>query len=217
MRNPFTPNIEDLPSVIPLFPLSGAVVLPHGQLPLNIFEPRYLSMVFDTLARSRLVGMVQPLRGEEGDHPDLHRTGCAGRIVSFSETRDGRILLVLSGVSRFDVEDELELYRGYRRAKVSWSRFIHDLDDEEIEIDRDRLLSLAKTYLKGRQIAIKWDSFDGLELPELVDTLASSLPFSSREKQGLVEALIIQDRCELLSALCEFAVERATQGEDRTH
>ena len=217
MRNPFTPNIEDLPSVIPLFPLSGAVVLPHGQLPLNIFEPRYLSMVFDALAGSRLVGMVQPLHGEEGDHPDLHRTGCAGRIVSFSETRDGRILLVLSGVSRFDVEDELELYRGYRRAKVSWSRFIHDLDDEEIQIDRDRLLSLAKTYLKGRQIAIKWDSFDGLELPELVDTLASSLPFSSLEKQGLVEAVIMQDRCELLSALCEFAVERATQGEDRTH
>ena len=217
MRNPFTPNIEDLPSVIPLFPLSGAVVLPHGQLPLNIFEPRYLSMVFDALAGSRLVGMVQPLHGEEGDCPDLHRTGCAGRIVSFSETRDGRILLVLSGVSRFDVKDELELYRGYRRAKVSWSRFIHDLDDEEIEIDRDRLLSLAKTYLESRQLAIEWGSLDGLELPELVDTLASSLPFSSREKQGLVEALIIQDRCELLSALCEFAVEHATQGEDRTH
>ena len=217
MRNPFTPNIEDLPSVIPLFPLSGAVVLPHGQLPLNIFEPRYLSMVFDALAGSRLVGMVQPLHGEEGDCPDLHRTGCAGRIVSFSETRDGRILLVLSGVSRFDVEDELELYRGYRRAKISWSRFTHDLDDEEIDIDRDRLLSLAKTYLESRQLAIEWGSLDGLELRELVDTLASSLPFSSREKQGLVEALVIQDRCELLSALCEFAVEHATQGEDRTH
>ena len=217
MRNPFTPNIEDLPSVIPLFPLSGAVVLPHGQLPLNIFEPRYLSMVFDALAGSRLVGMVQPLHGEEGDCPDLHRTGCAGRIVSFSETRDGRILLVLSGVSRFDVEDELELYRGYRRAKISWSRFTHDLDDEEIDIDRDRLLSLAKTYLESRQLAIEWDSLDGLELPELVDTLASSLPFSSREKQGLVEAVIMQDRCELLSALCEFAVEHPTQGEDRTH
>ena len=217
MRNPFTPNIEDLPSVIPLFPLSGAVVLPHGQLPLNIFEPRYLSMVFDALAGSRLVGMVQPLHGEEGDCPDLHRTGCAGRIVSFSETRDGRILLVLSGVSRFDVEYELELYRGYRRAKISWSRFTHDLDDEEIDIDRDRLLSLAKSYLESRQLAIEWDSLDGLELPELVDTLASSLPFSSREKQGLVEALIIQNRCELLSALCEFAVEHATQGEGRTH
>ena len=217
MRNPFTPNIEDLPSVIPLFPLSGAVVLPHGQLPLNIFEPRYLSMVFDALAGSRLVGMVQPLHGEKGNCPDLHCTGCAGRIVSFSETRDGRILLVLSGVSRFDVEDELELYRGYRRAKISWSRFTHDLDDEEIDIDRDRLLSLAKSYLKSRQLVIEWDSLDGLELPELVDTLASSLPFSSREKQGLVEALVIQDRCELLSALCEFAVEHLTQGEDRTH
>jgi len=217
MRNPFTPNIEDLPSVISLFPLSGAVVLPHGQLPLNIFEPRYLSMVFDALAGSRLLGMVQPLHAEEGDCPDLHHTGCAGRIVSFSETRDGRILLVLSGVSRFDIEGELELYRGYRRAKVSWSRFIHDLDDEEIEIDRVRLLSLTKTYLEGRQLVIEWDSLDGLELPELVDTLASSLPFSSREKQGLVEALIVQDRCELLSALCEFAVEHVNQGEDRTH
>ena len=217
MRNPFSPTIEDLPSVIPLFPLNGAVVLPHGQLPLNIFEPRYLSMIFDALAGPRLVGMVQPLHGEEGDCPDVHSTGCAGRIVSFSETRDGRVLVVLSGVSRFDIEDELELYRGYRRARVSWSRFIHDLDDEKINIDHDRLISSAKSYLESRQLAIEWDSFDSLELPELVDTLAVSLPFSSREKQGLVETLIIQDRCELLNALCEFAVERAIQGEDRTH
>ena len=217
MRNPFTPNIDDLPSVIPLFPLNGAVVLPHGQLPLNIFEPRYLSMVFDALAGPRLVGMVQPLHGKEGDCPDLHRTGCAGRIVSFSETRDGRVLLVLSGVSRFDIEDELELHRGYRRARVSWSHFSHDLDDEEIDIDRVRLLSSAKSYLESRQLAIEWDSLDGLELPELVDTLAASLPFSSREKQGLVDTLTIQDRCELLSALCEFTVERAIQGENRTH
>ena len=217
MRNSFTPNIEDLPTAIPLFPLNGAVVLPHGQLPLNIFEPRYLSMVFDALAAPRLVGMVQPLHGKEGDCPDLYRTGGAGRIVSFSETRDGRVLLVLSGVSRFDIEDELELHRGYRRARVSWSRFSHDLDDEEIDIDRVRLLASAKSYLESRQLAIEWDSLDGLELPELVDTLAASLPFSSREKQGLVETLIIQDRCELLSALCEFAVERAIQGENRAH
>jgi hypothetical protein len=174
-------------------------------------------MVFDALAGSRLIGMVQPLHGEKSDCPNLHRTGCAGRIVSFSETRDGRILLVLSGVSRFDIEDELELHGGYRRARVSWDRFTHDLDDEEIEIDRDRLFSSAKSYLESRQLAIEWDSLDGLELAELVDTLASSLPFSSREKQGFVETLIIQDRCELLSALCEFAVEHAIQGEDRTH
>lgn len=217
MRNLFTPKFEDLPSVIPLFPLSGAVVLPHGQLPLNIFEPRYLSMVFNALAGSRLVGMVQPSYGKEGDCLDLHRTSCAGRIVSFSETRDGRVLLVLGGVSRFDIKDELEPHRGYRRARVSWSRFFHDLDDEEIHIDRDRLLSSAKSYLQSRQLAIEWNSFDGLELPELVDTLASSLPFSSREKQGLVEAITVQDRCELLTALFEFAVERAIQGEDRTH
>jgi hypothetical protein len=217
MRNPFTPKFKDLPDIIPLFPLKGAVVFPHGQLPLNVFEPRYLSMVFDSLAGSRLVGMVQPMHGEEGEFPDLHRTGCAGRIVSFSETRDGRVLLVLSGVSRFDVEDELKLYRGYRRAKISWGRFTHDLDNEEFDIDRDRLLSSAKSYLDSQQLAIEWDSLDNLEIPELVDTLASSLPFSWREKQGLIEALIMQDRCELLSALCEFGMEHSTRGEDHTH
>jgi hypothetical protein len=217
MRNPFTPKPAELPSIIPLFPLRGAVVLPHGQLPLNIFETRYLSMVFDALAGSRLVGMVQPLPGEEGDCPNVHRIGCAGRIVSFSETRDGRVLLVLSGVSRFDIQDELELHRGYRRARVSWSRFMHDLDDQEIDIDRDRLLSSAKSYLESRQLSIEWDSLNGLGLLELVDALASSLPFSLLEKQSLVETLIVQERCELLTALCEFAVERATQGEDRTH
>jgi hypothetical protein len=217
MRTPFTPTLEDLPGVIPLFPLSGAVVLPHGQLPLNIFEPRYLSMVCDALAGSRLVGMIQPLHGEAGDCTDLYRTGCAGRIVSFTETPDGRMLLVLGGVSRFDVEDELELYRGYRRAKISWSRFTHDLDDEVIDLDRDRLLSLVKSYLERRQLAIKWDSLDSLDLPELIDTLASSLPFSSREKQGFVESVIIQDRCELLSALCEFTANNGTQGEERMH
>ena len=116
-----------------------------------------------------------------------------------------------------NIEDELELYRGYRRARVSWSRFSHDLDDEAIDIDRVRLLSSAKSYLESRQLVIEWDALDDLELPELVDTLAASLPFSSREKQGLVETLVIQDRCELLSALCEFAVEHAIQGEDRTH
>ena len=217
MRNAFTPTFGNLPEVIPLFPLSGGVVLPHGQIPLNIFEPRYLSMVFDALAESHLVGMVQPLHSDKSDYPDLHRTGCAGRIVSFSETRDGRLLLVLSGVSRFDIEYELELHRGYRRAGVSWRRFTHDLDDEQIEFDRDQLLSSAKTYLESRQLAIEWDALDSLELPELVDTLASSLPFSSREKQGLAETLLINNRCELLMALCEFLSDDSVEENSHTH
>ena len=217
MRNAFTPTLEDLPEVIPLFPLSGAVVLPHGQLPLNIFEPRYLSMVFDALAGLHLIGMVQPLHSEESGFLDIQHTGCAGRIVNFSETRDGRVLLVLSGISRFDIKRELELYRGYRRAEVSWSRFSHDIDDKEIGIDRDRLISSAKMYLESRQLTIDWNSLDSLELPELVDTLASSLPFSSREKQGLVETLLINDRCQLLIALCEFVNGISTKGNGRTH
>ena len=217
MRNLFTPTLEELPTVIPLFPLRGAVVLPYGQLPLNIFESRYLNMVFDALAGSHLIGMVQPLQEEEGNFQDLHRTGCAGRIVSFTETRNGRLLLVLSGVSRFDIKEEVELHRGYRRAEVSWSRFAHDLDDEEIEVNPDRVLSSAKAYLKSRQLTIEWNSINNLELPELVDTLASSLPFSSREKQGLVETLLINDRCQLLMALCEFVKGNLIQKDSRTH
>jgi hypothetical protein len=217
MRNPFTPSIQTLPSIIPLFPLTGAVVLPHGQLPLNVFEPRYLNMVFDALSGPRLIGMVQPLDGTDNELPAIHHTGCAGRIVSFSETQDGRVLLVLSGVSRFDINQELELHNKYRRAEVSWHRFAHDLDDAEINFDRDRLISSAKAYLDHHHFALDWNSLVNLEFPELIDTLAATLPFSPREKQGLVETLIVQDRCELLTSLCEFAVEHAHQGEDRAH
>ena len=103
MTRPFAIEFEDLPQELSLFPLTGALLLPNGQLPLNIFEPRYLNMVLDALAGTRLIGMLQPLPGADTENPELHRTGCAGRIISFSETRDGRLLIVLGGVSRFDI------------------------------------------------------------------------------------------------------------------
>ena len=217
MRNLFTPSIENLPSVIPLFPLSGAVVLPHGQLPLNIFEPRYLNMAFDALSGTRLIGMVQPMEDSTDDMPVLHQTGCAGRIISFSETRDSRLLIVLGGISRFDIEKELKLCHKYRRAEVSWRRFVHDIEDRKINFNRDRLLACAKAYVDHCELLLEWDSLTNLEFPELIDTLASILPFSPHEKQGFVESPVLQDRCELLTALCEFAVDQGFQGGNRTH
>ena len=214
MRNQFTPNIEDLPNVIPLFPLKGAVVLPNGQLPLNIFEPRYIDMVFDALSGDRLIGMIQPL---EKNFEALHSIGCAGRIISFSETRDNRILLLLSGISRFELVREVDLDRSYRRAEVSWNRFVTDLIDDDIQYDRDQLMSLAKIYLEQQRLSIEWTSLDNLTFAELVDTLGSSLPFSPRDKQGIIETLSVQKRCEMIVALCEFTAEHSADGEDRMH
>jgi Lon protease-like protein len=217
MRNQFTPKFEELPSVISLFPLKGAVVLPHGQLLLNIFEPRYLNMVFDAISGDRLLGMIQPRETPKEQIDNIHHTGCAGRIVSFSETRDDHVVLLLSGVSRFDIDHELQLHNSYRRAEVSWRRFSHDLDDEQIDFDRDQLLSLAKVYLEHHGLAVEWSSLSNLKFPELVDTLASSLPFSPREKQGVVETLTIQGRCELIAALCKFTAGHSMVGGDRAH
>ncbi len=217
MRNAFSPGFEQLPLTLPLFPLEGAVVLPHGQLPLNIFEPRYLSMVFDSMASHRLIGMVQPLPDSTDTIPALHRTGCAGRVVSFSETRDGRLLIVLGGVCRFDVEHEKTIERGYRLATVSWDRFQHDLEEDEAEIERARLLTAAKNLLESRSMTVEWSALDQLRAPELIDTLGSSLPFSPQEKQGLVETTVLQDRFDLLTALCELASKSTSEPGHRAH
>ena len=199
-------NIDDLPQELSLFPLSGALLLPNGQLPLNIFEPRYLNMILDALGGTRLIGMVQPLFGANTEFPELHRTGCAGRIISFSEARDGRLMIVLGGVSRFDIVSDLEVERGYRIAHVCWDRFAHDMVLEEIQLGKEVLLASVRAYLAHQKLSVEWKSLEVLEIPELVDTLACSLPFSPREKQGLLEAPVVEDRYHLVKALCEFGV-----------
>ena len=217
MRNTFSPKFGELPATLPLFPLEGAVVLPHGQLPLNIFEPRYLNMVFDALADARLIGMIQPLPDSSIPEPALHQTGCAGRIVSFSETRDGRLLIVLGGLCRFDVVSERTVERGYRLAEISWSRFCHDLKEEQTELESGRLLAAAKHLLEHRSMTVEWEALDELGTPELIDTLGSSLPFSPQEKQGLVETKVLQDRLNLVTALCEFSSALDSGASHRTH
>ncbi len=215
--NPFDPKFEQLPDTLPIFPLSGVLLLPGGKLPLNIFEPRYLAMIFDALAGHRMIGMVQPVQpgGFAGDglptedgRPKVQRIGCAGRIVSFSETEDGRLLLALSGVCRFEVGRELELAQGgYRRVSSIFSPFRADLDqtDEAVELDRERLMAALAAFFRGKNLSTDWDAVKQAGDRNLVTSLSMVLPLGPVEKQALLEAADTTARAKLLNAFLEMA------------
>jgi Lon protease-like protein len=215
--NPFDPVFEQLPDTLPLFPLSGVLLLPGGKLPLNIFEPRYLAMIFDALAGHRMIGMVQPVQpgGYAGDglptddgRPKVHKVGCAGRIVSFNETEDGRLLLALSGVCRFEVGRELELAQGgYRRVSSIFSPYRTDLDqgDEVVELDRDRLMAALAAFFRGKNLSTDWDAVKQAADGNLVTSLSMVLPFGPVEKEALLEAADTTARAKLLVAFLEMA------------
>jgi len=216
-RNPFDPSFEQLPETLPLFPLSGVLLLPGGKLPLNIFEPRYLAMIFDSLAGHRMIGMVQPMQpggfagdglpGEDG-RPKIHQVGCAGRVVSFNETEDGRLLLALSGVSRFQIARELDPAQGgYRRASVLFSPYRADLDyaDEMVALDRERLMAGLAAFFKGKNLSTDWDAVKKADDLNLVNSLSMVLPFGPVEKQALLEAADTSARAKLLIGFLEMA------------
>lgn len=203
----------DLPEALPVFPLSEALLLPRGRLPLNIFEPRYLAMFDDAMKTShRMIGIIQP--AEQADPPPLRRVGCAGRVVSFSETEDGRYLVVLAGVCRFCPAEELDGFTPYRRVAPDWSDWRHDLREREIDegFDRPRFLRLLKRYFAASGLSTDWDSLKEADEETLVNSLAMLCPFSGEEKQALLEAELLGDRRASLCALMEFAV--VSHGED---
>jgi Lon protease-like protein len=214
--NPFDPGFEQLPDTLPIFPLSGVLLMPGGKLPLNVFEPRYLAMVFDALAGHRMIGMVQPQQpgGYAGDgmptddgRPPVHRIGCAGRIVSFNETEDGRLLLALSGVCRFEIVRELDLAQGgYRRVSSVFSPFRADLDhaDETVELDRERLIAALSAFFRSRNLSTDWDAVKQSADANLVTSLSMVLPFGPAEKQALLEAADSSARAKLLIAFLEM-------------
>lgn len=206
-RSPFFPKFADLPAEIPIFPLPGAVVMPGVQLPLNIFEPRYLNMVSDALAGTRMLGMIQPTSETLFDEvPEIHRIGCAGRITSYSETADGRILLVLSGVCRFQVRTELEGRRGYRRVSASWERFAADCHEEGLTIgDRDGFLGSLRSYCTLRGVEVPWDDVQKMADGDLVNLLCAHLPLSPEDKQALVETIAADERARLMRGLMDMA------------
>lgn len=197
-----------LPAILPIFPLSGVLLLPRGRLPLNIFEPRYLAMTRNALASERLIGMVQPSDpAASGSNPPVYPTGCAGRITSFTETDDGRFLITLTGISRFRIREELPLLEGYRRVVPDWHEFARDLGNEdEPSFDRERLLRGLKGYFHQHQIAADWDAITSVSGERLVSSIAMICPFDPSEKQALLEAPDLAERARLLTAIVEMAV-----------
>jgi Lon protease-like protein len=210
--------LADLPEVIPVFPLPGALLLPRARLPLNIFEPRYLAMLDDTLRSDhRLIGMVQPYESQTLP-PKLHAIGCAGRVTSLSETEDGRYLIALTGISRFRIMSELDGFAPYRRVKVEWVDFAADLGQAEdgsnagVAFSRKDFLVVLKRYFKTVRLASDWDSLSDAHPELLINSLAMMCPFAIEEKQALLEAPRLSDRVETLIALMQFVI--ASGGDD---
>ncbi|MFB3134946.1 MAG: LON peptidase substrate-binding domain-containing protein [Rhodospirillales bacterium] len=208
-----SPGPDDLPETIPVFPLPGALLLPHGHLPLNIFEPRYLNLTADALGQGRMMGMVQPVDAEPdpvSDTAELYRTGCLGRITSFAETDDGRFLITLTGVSRFRIAGELESVRGYRRVSARYDAFAHDLqEDADATADRQRLLDAVRAYFQLEGIDTDWAAIKEAPDGALVTSLAMTCPFEPREKQALLECPGLIERGEFLTTLMEMAVHES--------
>ncbi|MEE8444268.1 MAG: LON peptidase substrate-binding domain-containing protein [Alphaproteobacteria bacterium] len=203
----FDARFEELPESLPVFPLAEVLLLPRGNLPLNIFEPRYLAMVEDALAAERMIGMIQP-RGACGAQsvPELFHTGCAGRICRFEETGDGRYLIALRGVCRFDIAEEQPAERGYRRVHADWSPYEADLTPGGgNRLDRDRLLAVLERYFAAREIDADWEAVREAPEERLVNCLSMICPFDAPEKQALLEAPDLEARAEMLTALMEMA------------
>ncbi len=210
-------ELEDLPEVLPVFPLPRALLLPRARLPLNIFEPRYLAMIDDALASTRLIGMIQPRGDVQDEMPALYDVGCAGRIVQFSETGDGRYLLTLSGISRFRVHRELSNTAAYRQVEPDWTPFKADLDlaDDEDAVDREQLLSSLRVYFERFGHKADWAGLNAAPAEALVNSLSTICPFSVEEKQALMEAPTLADRGEMLTSLVEMAIAEDTGAPNR--
>lgn len=213
------PGATSLCETLPIFPLAGVLLLPRGQLPLNIFESRYLAMTRDALAGDRLIGMVQPSDPHQpaAGNPAVYPTGCAGRITSFSETEDGRFLITLTGLCRFRIREELPLSSGYRRVVPRWDEYARDLRSErEPGFDRERLIRGLRAYFDRHQIKAEWDSINSVPGERLITSIAMVCPFEPSEKQALLEAPDLAARAQLLTAIVEMAVlDRSGGGEAR--
>jgi hypothetical protein len=199
-------QLSDLPQLIPVFPLDGALLLPGGELPLQIFEPRYLNMVDDAMAGDRVIGMIQT-RGGSRARPTLSEVGCLGRITSYAETSDGRYLITLTGICRFEAGEELDLRLPYRQLRANYERFGDDLDDEDAQVSeaaRARFATALKHYLNRRELDIDWETASEAPLEALVNSLCMGLPFGPAEKQAFLEAPDLAGRFEALTTLLEI-------------
>lgn len=205
-------RINQLPGVLPIFPLSGALLLPRGQMPLNVFEPRYLQMAEDALRGRRLIGMVQPNETFPPirDEPGIHSVGCAGRITQFAETGDGRLLITLTGICRFRIREELAAATRYRQCSVAFDDFYSDLDATagEEDVDRDSVVRMLHAFAETNRVTLDWAEIEKAPNEALVNALAMMSPFGTVEKQALLEAETLKARAEVLVALAEIGFAR---------
>jgi uncharacterized protein len=209
----------EMPGVIPVFPLPGALLLPRGQMPLNIFEPRYLAMVDDALRDGhRLIGMIQPDVAHAGspDKPSLYKIGCVGRITQLAESGDGRYLIELTGVARFRVEEELKVATPYRQCRVTYAPFADDFIARKGEnaVDRAALLAALTDFLKANDLKADWEGIERAPNEALVNALSMMSPYGTAEKQALLEAPDLKTRAEVLVAITEIELaKKNTEGE----
>src|SRR6266481_3482101 len=212
-------NPGDLAAVIPVFPLPGALLLPRGQMPLNIFEPRYVAMIDDSLRGGhRLIGMIQPDAAHPGPEskPNLFKIGCVGRITQIAETGDGRYLIQLTGIARFRIEEELSVATPYRQCRVAYAPFADDFVARkgEDEVDRASLLQALSEFLKANNLKADWEGIEDAPNEALVNALAMMSPYGAPEKQALLEAPDLKTRAEILVALTEIELAKKTSGSD---
>jgi Lon protease-like protein len=206
MQNPFIPGYQALPSTLPIFPLTGAVVMPGAQLPLNIFEPRYLKMVQDVLGKHHLIGMIQPDEGEHSTRNQLHTTGCAARVTFYNETNDGRLGIIITGVCRFDIAAEQPSQGGYRLIRPDWERFKsdYDLNQSTPEEKRNIIYSTLDRYLNVNALETDTEQLRQLTTPLLVNVLTTALPLSHEDKQSILDTVSFDERFQLLMTKMEM-------------
>lgn len=206
-----------LPDRLPVFPLAGVLLLPGGKLPLNIFEPRYLDMVSDAMSGDRMIGMVQPTDpAHDAPAPEIYPIGCAGRITVYEETDDGRYLITLTGLSRFDIREELSTTTRYRQVLADWSGYAGDLTPPDAAgIDRSCLLPALRAYLSAADIPADWSAIEKASSVALVNYLSMICPFEPSEKQALLEAADVVERSKVMTSLMKMAVMRSGgEGDD---
>jgi uncharacterized protein len=212
---------SELPTIIPIFPLAGALLLPRRPLPLSIFEPRYLAMIDDALSGERLIGMIQPSGGEEASDawPELCAVGCLGRLTQFAETGDGRCFITLNGVARFRVIAETPNDKLYREARVDFSDFASDLREGEGEsaVDRPGLLTALRRFAEANKFKVDWDDIKSASNEALVNGLSMLSPYGAKEKQALLEAADLKARADMLVAITQMELARGENASTQIH
>jgi uncharacterized protein len=198
----------DLPDVIPVFPLAGALLLPRGHMPLNIFEPRYIAMIDHALRGDRLIGMVQPLG--DGDTPELQRVGCVGRLTEYSETGDGRCIITLTGIARYRIVEEQATDMPFRLCRVAFEPFHGDFEPRagEDAVNRDQVLAALRAFSEAKSVEMDWEGVSRAPNEALVNALAMMSPYGVKEKQALLEAADLKTRAELLVAITEIELSK---------